>query len=54
MFERLKQRYERHFVRKDQLQRYVTLGKITQEQYWEIIGEQQETEEETEKSFKKH
>ena len=50
MFERLKQRYERHFVRKDQLQRYVTLGKITQEQYWEIIGEQEEIE----KSFKKH
>ncbi len=44
MFEILKQRYERNFVRKDQLQRYVTLGKITQEQYFDITGEKQETE----------
>ncbi|NDO45812.1 XkdX family protein [Clostridium sp. MD294] len=44
MFEILKQRYERNFVRKDQLQRYVTLGKITQKQYLEIVGEKQETE----------
>ena len=41
MFEILKQRYERNFVRKDQLQRYVKLGKITQEQYLEIVGENQ-------------
>ena len=46
MFEILKQRYERNFVRKDQLQRYVTLGKITQEQYLEIVGEKQKTEKE--------
>ena len=43
MFEILKQRYERNFVRKDQLQRYVALGKITQQQYQQII-EKQETE----------
>ena len=34
MFEILKKRYEKNFVRKDQLQRYVVLGKITQEEYW--------------------
>ena len=42
MFKILKQRYERNFVRKDQLQRYVTLGKITQQQYLDIVGEKQE------------
>lgn len=41
MFEILKQRYERNFVRKDQLQRYVALGKITQQEYLEIVGENQ-------------
>ena len=46
MFEILKQRYERNFVRKDQLQRYVTLGKIIQEQYLDIVGEKQEVEKE--------
>ncbi len=44
MYELLKQRYERNFVRKDQLQRYVTLGKITQEQYEQIVKEKQEVE----------
>ena len=44
MFKILKQRYERNFVRKDQLQRYVTLGKITQEQYEQIVKEKQEVE----------
>jgi uncharacterized XkdX family phage protein len=44
MFEILKQRYQRNFVRKDQLQRYVALGKITQKQYLDIIGEKQEVE----------
>ncbi len=44
MFEILKQRYQRNFVRKDQLQRYVTLGKITQEQYEQIVKEKQEVE----------
>ena len=46
MFEILKQRYKKNFVRKDQLQRYVKLGRITQEQYLEIIEEKQETEKE--------
>ena len=41
MYEILKQRYERNFVRKDQLQRYVALGKITQQEYLEIVGENQ-------------
>jgi uncharacterized XkdX family phage protein len=44
MYEILKQRYERNFVRKDQLQRYVILGKITQEQYEQIVKEKQEVE----------
>ena len=44
MYELLKMRYERNFVRKDQLQRYVILGKITQEQYLDIVGEKQEVE----------
>ena len=44
MYELLKQRYQRNFVRKDQLQRYVALGKITQEQYLEIVEEKQEIE----------
>jgi len=44
MYEILKQRYERNFVRKDQLQRYVTLGKITQQQYEQIVKEKQEVE----------
>ena len=44
MFKILKQRYERNFVRKDQLQRYVTLGIITQQQYLDIVGEKQEIE----------
>ncbi len=44
MYEILKQRYERNFVRKDQLQRYVTLGKITREQYEQIVKEKQEVE----------
>lgn len=48
MFEILKQRYERNFVRKDQLQRYVALGKITQKQYLEIVGEKEEKTEKQE------
>jgi len=44
MYEILKQRYERNFVRKDQLQRYVALGKITQQQYEQIVKEKQEVE----------
>lgn len=46
MYEILKQRYERNFVRKDQLQRYVALGKITQQQYEQIIKEKDRVEDE--------
>lgn len=46
MFEILKQRYERNFVRKDQLQRYVALGKITQQQYEQIVKEKDRIEDE--------
>lgn len=38
MFESLKARYERGWIRADQLQRYVTLGVITQDQADEITG----------------
>ena len=44
MYELLKTRYERNFVRKDQLQRYVILGKITQQQYLDIVEEKHEVE----------
>ena len=46
MYELLKQRYERNFVRKDQLQRYVALGKITQQQYEQIVKEKDRIEDE--------
>ena len=39
MFELLKIRYQKNFVRKDQLLRYVALGKITEKEYQEIVGE---------------
>ncbi len=38
MFEVLKEKYQKNFVRKDQLLRYVMLGKITQEEYQKIIN----------------
>ena len=44
MFEILKKRYERNFVTKEQLQRYVKLGKITQQEYLEIVGETEKQE----------
>ena len=37
MFETLKKRYERNFVTKQQLERYVALGKITKQQYEQIL-----------------
>jgi uncharacterized XkdX family phage protein len=40
MFETLKTRYEKNFVRKDQLQKYVAYGKLTSEEYTEITGEE--------------
>lgn len=39
MFENLKLRFEKNFVRKDQLQKFVGFGKITAEEYIEITGE---------------
>ncbi len=39
MYEILKQRYQRNFVRKDQLLKYVSLGKITKEEYQQIIDD---------------
>lgn len=44
MFEILKERYKKNFVRKDQLLRYVALGKITQEQYQNIIEQKEKKE----------
>ena len=44
MYEILKERYQRNFVRKDQLLRYVALGKITQEQYQNIIEQKEKKE----------
>ena len=41
MFEILKKRYEKNFVRKDQLQRYVELGKLTKEEYEKIVGKKE-------------
>lgn len=39
IFKDLKIRYEKKFVRKDQLQKYVEFSKITTEEYKEITGE---------------
>ena len=44
MYEILKQRYQRNFVRKDQLLKYVALGKITKEEYQQIIDDVSEQE----------
>lgn len=38
MFENIKDRYDRGWIRDDQLQRYVSLGVITQDQADEIAG----------------
>ncbi|MEY8319679.1 XkdX family protein [Lachnospiraceae bacterium 46-61] len=37
MYEILKERYQRNFVTKEQLLKYVALEKITQQQYEQII-----------------
>ena len=39
MFENLKLRFKKNFVRKDQLQKYAAFGKITEAEYKEITGE---------------
>lgn len=38
MFERIRERYNQGYIRPDQLQRYVTLHVITQDQADEIMG----------------
>ena len=38
MFKKIKERYEKHYIRDDQLARYVELKVITQEQADEIMG----------------
>ena len=37
MYEILKKKYKLGYVRKDQLHRYLTLGKLTEEEYQDII-----------------
>lgn len=39
MFEKIKERYEKYYIRDDQLARYVALGVISQEQADEIKGQ---------------
>ena len=39
MYEALKQKYQKNFVTKEQLIRYVSPGKITKEQYERIVEE---------------
>lgn len=39
MYEKIKARYLKGYVRRDQLKRYASLGIITAEQYEEICGE---------------
>ena len=39
MFETIKTRFEKEFVRIDQLRRYVALGVITPEQFKQISGD---------------
>lgn len=40
LFERLKEWFLKGYVRKDQLQRYVQLGALTTEEYFDITGEE--------------
>ncbi len=42
MFERLKKRYSMGWIRDDQLERYVALGILTQDQAREIAGSRNE------------
>ncbi len=41
MFELLKEKYQKNFVRKDQLLRYMRLGEITKEEYEKIVKEKE-------------
>lgn len=38
MYEKIKSRYDKGYIRIEQLKRYVELGVITQEQFEEISG----------------
>ena len=40
-FEKIKERYEKHYITNEQLLRFLQLEIITQEQYNEIIGEEE-------------
>ena len=40
MFESIRARYEKGWIRQDQLERYVSLGVITAEQAAEIMGKE--------------
>lgn len=42
MFDKLKERYDKGYIRNDQLKRYVDLGVITADEYKEITGEDYE------------
>lgn len=39
MFDNIKARFEKHYIRIDQLRRYVELGVITHEEFEQICGE---------------
>lgn len=45
MYEKIKRRYQKGYIRIDQLKRYVELGVITPEQYREICGKEVEGDE---------
>lgn len=40
MYKKIKSRYDKSYIRIDQLKRYVELGIITQEQYETICGKE--------------
>lgn len=45
MYEKIKRRYDKGYIRLDQLARYAELGVITREQYREICGKEVEENE---------
>ncbi len=42
MFKKIQTRYEKGYIRKDQLKRYVELQVITEDEYEQICGEKYE------------
>lgn len=44
MYEKIKSRYNKGYIRIDQLKRYVELGVITKEQFAEICGRDYQSE----------